>query len=333
MNRGRGAGPKDRGRTMTSRIDSRHLVDPQLLPLLDSFPTLALNHGLLPLMRGRPPRLEADPADVARTDLTVRAIRGPAGAPDIEVLFYRPRGAAGALPCILHIHGGGYVAGAAQGNEAVHRPLCADLSCGLLSVNYRLAPETPFPGAIEDCYAALAWLIAPAGDLGVDPGRIGVMGESAGGGLAAALALLVRDRGEHSLIFQHLIYPMLDDRTCVAPDPHPYAGEFIWTPHNNHFGWSCLLGVEPGSEGVSPYAAAARAESLAGLPPAFIATGSLDLFLEENLDYARRLTRAGVPTELHVYPGGVHAFTFAVDSGIARAARRDSHEALARALG
>ncbi|MCA6330839.1 MAG: alpha/beta hydrolase fold domain-containing protein, partial [Phenylobacterium sp.] len=171
-----------------------------------------------------------------------------------------------------------------------------------------------------------------AAELGVDPERVGVMGESADGGLAAGLALLVRDRGEHRLAFQHLIYTMIDDRTCTRPDPHPMTGAFIWTAHNNRFGWAALLGHEPGIEGVLPYAAAARAESLAGLPPTFIATGALDLFLEENLEYARRLTREGIPTEVHVYPGAFHAFQVMRGSRVAQAAERDSRAALARFL-
>ena len=315
-----------------SKVSSRHLVDPQLLPLLDAFPTMELSEAMLPAMRSRPPWFGVDPADVERTDLTVRDIPGPEGAPEVKVLFYRPKGVEGALPCILHIHGGGFVGGDAVGMEGGHRPLVGDLGCCLLSVNYRLAPETRFPGAVEDCYAALGWLVANAAELGVDPARVGVMGESAGGGLAAALALLVRDRGDYAFTFQHLIYPMLDDRTCVDADPHPFVGEYIWTPHNNRFGWSCLLGEAPGGAGVSPYAAPARAENLSGLPPTFISTGSLDLFLEEDLDYARRLLRAGVPTELHVYPGGFHAFNIAPGAEVAAMARRDSKAALARAL-
>lgn len=159
------------------------------------------------------------------------------------------------------------------------------------------------------------------------------MGESAGGGLAAAFALLVRDRGEHRLAFQHLIYPMLDDRTSAGEaDVHPFAGEFIWNHHNNRFGWEALLGVPPGSVSVSSYASPARAESLAGLPPTFISTGALDLFVDEDVTYAQRLIRAGVPTELHVYPGAFHAFDFAPDADVSKRARRDSLAALARAL-
>lgn len=311
---------------------SRHLVDPQLLPLLDTLPAVELSEALLPFMRGRPARFTVRPEDVARTDLTILRIPGPPGAPEVEVRFYRPKGLTGAAPCILHIHGGGYVAGSSADNEAVHRPLAADLACCIASVEYRLAPETPFPGPVEDCYAALAWLNREAESLSVDPARIGVMGESAGGGLAAALALLARDRGDYRLAFQHLIYPMIDDRTCVHPDPHPYAGEFVWTPQANHFGWSSLLGGPPGGEGVSPYAAAARAQDLSGLPPTFISTGALDLFLEEDLAYAQRLLRAGVPVELHVYPGAFHGFQWAPEATVSQTAVRDSRAALGRAL-
>ena len=300
--------------------------------MLEAFPTVALTAEMLPAMRARPPWFAADPEDVARTDLTVRKVPGPAGAPEVEIWIYRPKNDSGVLPCIFHIHGGGYVAGDAAQNEGGHRALVASLGCCIVSVNYRLAPETPHPGPVEDCYAALAWVFAHAAELKVDPLRIGVMGESAGGGLAAALALLARDRGQLTLAFQHLIYPMLDDRTCVAPEPNPYVGEYIWTAHNNHFGWSSLLGHAPGGEDVSPYAAPARAADLSRLPPTFISTGSLDLFLEEDLEYARRLLRAGVPVELHVYPGGFHAFNVAPGAAIAVMARRDSADALARAL-
>ena len=214
----------------------------------------------------------------------------------------------------------------------MHRPLAARLGCCIASVDYRLAPETRFPGAIEDCYAALSWLVFNARELGIDPARIGVMGESAGGGLAAALSLLVRDRGEHRLAFQHLIYPMIDDRTGVSATLNPYAGEFVWTAQANRFGWTCLLGAEPGVDGISPYAAAARAENFADLPPAFIATGALDLFVDENLSYAQRLLRSGVPVEMHVYPGAFHGFQWAAGAEVTQIARRDSFGALARAM-
>jgi triacylglycerol lipase len=313
---------------------SRHLVDPELAPLLELFPGADLSDQTLAQARANRMRFPVDPAADAAVATERRLIPGPAGAPEVEVLCHRPRAAQGALGCILHIHGGGYVLGDAESIAAFHKPLALDLNCAIVSVDYRLAPETRAPGAVEDCYAALAWLHGHREIAGVDPARIGVMGESAGGGLAAALALLARDRGEHVLAFQHLIYPMLDDRTCAdnAVDPHPLAGEFIWNAANNRFGWGALIGRAAGSADVSPYAAPARATSLAGLPPAFISTGALDLFVEEDMEYARRLIRGGVPAELHVYPGAFHGFDFAAGTDVAGRARRDSVAALARAL-
>lgn len=288
-------------------MTTRHLVDPEVAPMLDLWPTMTIGAETLAAMRARefPPM----PFDASGSTREVRTVPGPAGAPDITLHLYLPDGPTGPFPTIYHIHGGGYVGGKASTLEAFHRPLVRELGCALISVDYRLAPETPHPGPVEDCYAGLAWVHANAAALGIDARRIGVMGESAGGGLAAALALLARDRGEYGLAFQHLIYPMIDDRTCTTADPHPYTGEFVWTADSNRFGWASLLGHEPGRDGVSPYAAAARAEDLTGLPPTFISTGSLDLFLEEDIEYARRLLRAGVPTELHVFPGGSTATT------------------------
>jgi triacylglycerol lipase len=312
---------------------SHHLVDPELFGFLDGFPALALSMDNLAAVREiarQPAPFFSEPETAVET--SNRSAPGPDGAPDVAMLIHRPEAADAPLPCIFHMHGGGYVIGSPHADAPQHRVLAAALECCIVSVDYRLAPETSFPGAIEDCYAALTWVFANAQALGIDPSRVGVMGESAGGGLAAALALMARDRGEFTLAFQHLIYPMIDDRTCVAADPHPYTGEFIWTLHNNRFGWSALLGGAPGGAGVSPYAAAARAENVSGLPPTFISTGALDLFLEEDLDYARRLMRAGVPVEVHVYPGGFHAFDYDPSASLAAQARRDSRAALMRAL-
>jgi triacylglycerol lipase len=311
---------------------SRHLVDPALLAFLDSFPGIQLREELLPVLRGRPPMDPPIPAAaIAAVDLQAHGIPGPRGAPQVGILFYRPRAASAPIGCILHLHGGGYVAGTASQLEFYCRPIAHELGCAIVSVEYRLAPETRFPGAIEDCYAALGWVFREAKSLGIDPQRIGVMGESAGGGLAASLALLARDRGEYRLAFQHLVYPMIDDRTCVR-DLHPYAGEFVWTAQCNEFGWRALLGKDPGAPDVSAYAAAARAENLAGLPRTYIASAALDIFIEENLEYARRLIRAGVPTELHVHPGAYHAFDVLVDASVSQRARAESVAALARAL-
>jgi triacylglycerol lipase len=312
-------------------MDTMHLVDPELRPLLEVFPTVRFSAETLADIRGR--RFPMPPPDTSTTTLEHLSVPGLTAGTVVDLLVYRPKAATAPVGCVYHIHGGGYVIGAAKDQEAAHRALAAELGCAIVSVDYRLAPETVFPGAIWDCYAGLAWTFGHAGELGIDPARIGVMGESAGGGLAAALALMARDKDEYRLAFQHLIYPMLDDRTCVRPEPHPHTGEFIWTAHNNRFGWSSLLGCAPGGEDVSAYAAAARADDLTELPPTYISTGALDLFLEEDLDYARRLMRAGVTVELHVYPGAFHVFDLAPTAKVAQQARRDSLEALRRFVG
>lgn len=315
-----------------SNSPSRHLVDPELLSLLDLHPTVMLDGELLPELR----RLEAEnipPVEPDSVRVETREVPGPAGAPPVAVRIYWPYEAAPRpLGCIYHVHGGGYVAGSAAALEFYVRPMARELGCAIVSIDYRLAPEHPHPAPIEDCYAGLRWVFENATKLGIDAARIGVMGESAGGGLAAALALLARDRGEYHLAFQSLTYPMLDDRTCMR-ETLPHVGEFVWTRHNNHFGWSCLLGGEPGHDWVPPYAAAAREEDLSGLPPTYLDTAALDLFLQENLDYARRLLVAGVPVELHVWPGAFHGFELAGDTRAAARAWASKMAGLRRLLG
>jgi len=313
---------------------SRHLVDEELLGFLDMRPPIQLSSETLEATRkgflDMRAQILAGFTPLPEIEKAERYVPGPKGAPEVRVLVFTPKTVAAPRPAYLHIHGGGYVLGDPDMGEPNHMQKAQDLGAVVVSVDYRLAPETPFPGPVEDCYAALKWLHANAKELGVDPARIAIGGESAGGGLAAGLALLARDRGEVAIAHQQLIYPMIDDRPLA--DPHPYTGEFIWTHDSNRFGWTSLLGQPPGGEGVSPYAAAARAEKLEGLPPTFISTGALDLFLEENLDYARRLTRAGVPVELHVYPGAVHGFDMVAESRLARQHGRDQREALKNAL-
>jgi acetyl esterase/lipase len=308
-------------------------VDPELREALQNLPQFAFSHETLPLARQARDAMIAMP-EVARALRRVdeRRVPGPEGAPEVRVLIHRPPQAAGLLPAFVHIHGGGYVMGWPEMTAIEHQELVEEFGCVIVSVDYRLAPETPHPGPIQDCYAALTWLHRESAALGVDPMRIGVSGESAGGGLAAALALLARDRGEVPLAFQHLIYPMLDDRTCRTADPHPHTGHYVWTPESNSFGWTSLLGKAPGGPDVEYYAAAARARDLSGLPQAFISVGALDLFLDEDVDYALRLTRAGVPVELHVYPGTYHGYQVAARARVTLAAGRDSRAALARLL-
>ena len=317
-------------------MKTKHLVDPELLAALEVMPPFNLTVEMLPQMRGMMGEMMkmqaagAPPSDVVVEE---RHVPGPAGAPDVRVLIFSPPGGPGAAkPGYLHIHGGGYIMGVPEMMNLQNKALVSEIGCVVVSVDYRLAPETPHPGPVEDCYAALKWFHANAASLGVDPGRIAIGGESAGGGLSAALGLLTRDRGEVPLAFQLLIYPMIDDRTVTLADPHRFAGEFIWTAHSNDFGWRSLLGQAPGGPGVSPYAAAARAEDLAGLPPTFISVGALDIFLDEDIDYAKRLLAAGVPTELHVYPGAYHGFDAAFEADVTKRFRRDAIQALKRAL-
>ncbi len=317
-------------------MTSRHLLDPELVPSSQEIPFISFSTDTLPQLRAEMLK-KAIAASTASENPSVATatihVSGSEGAPAIRVLSYRPVVADGPLPVLLHLHGGGFVSGSPERKGAAHRKQCLELGCAIFSVDYRLAPETPFPGAIEDCYAVLGWLTGNAEQLGIDKSRIAVSGESAGGGLAASLALLVRDRAELSLCFQHLISPMLDDRTAIETNTSPFAGEFAWTRENNAFGWSALLGPDVGKAGTSPYAAAARASDLSSLPHAFISVAALDLLMEEEVEYATRLVKAGIPVELHLYPGSYHGFSSACPRAeVSIAAERDSQSALKRAL-
>lgn len=266
---------------------------------------------------------------VARED---RAVPGRDGAPAVPVRLYRPVGAAGPLPALLWVHGGGYVLGSVAITDPVAAHLAEAVGCFVVSVEYRLAPEHPFPAALGDCYAALRWVFDQAAALGIDRGRIAVGGPSAGGGLAAGLALLARDRGEVPLACQLLIYPMLDDRSAT-PSSHAITDSRVWNRAANLRGWRAYLGGEPGGATTPPYAAAARAADLAGLPPAYLAVGTADLFVDEDIAYAQRLIAAGVPTELHVYPGAFHGSEGLIPAAaLSRRMVADRDAALVRAL-
>lgn len=310
------------------------LVDPELRHALTLWPTLPLTADSLAqrradLLKAAGAVSPPDLPDVTRGEIRVDSAFG---AEPIRVLTYRPSGVHKPLPTILHIHGGGFVMGAPEMKDMENALLASELKCAIYSVDYRLAPEAAHPAPLEDIYSVFAWLHAKAGQLGLDAARIGIKGESGGGGFAAATALYARDRQGPQFAFQHLIYPMIDDRTAVRKDLHPHVGEFVWTQGNNYFGWLSLLGREPGSADVSPYAAASRAVDVSGLPPTYISVGGLDLFLEENMTYADRLSRAGVPVELHVYPGAYHGFYRAPDARVTQQAARDNREALRRFL-
>lgn len=236
-----------------------------------------------------------------------RLVPGVAGQPPVTVYIVNGGGRQG-RPAILHTHGGGFVMGTARSGVPALQSFARDLDCVIISVEYRLAPETTYRGSMEDNYGALKWLYANAATLGVDRSRIGVMGESAGGGHAALLAMAARDRGEIPIAFQCLIYPMLDDRTGSSRFVPPSIGRLVWTASDNRLGWGAFLGMPPGTTSVPTDAVPARAAHLAGLPPTYIAVGSIDLFVNEDIDFAQRLVDAGVGTELLVSPGAFHGF-------------------------
>ncbi|MGE3855568.1 MAG: alpha/beta hydrolase [Dehalococcoidia bacterium] len=263
-----------------------------------------------------------------------RAVPGPEGAPPVPVRVYRgARTPATGAAALLWIHGGGMVMGDIDQSDAYCTDVAHRLGVVVVSTDYRVAPEHPFPAPLEDCYASLRWLAQSADALGVDAARIAIGGSSAGAGLAAGLALLARDRGEVPVCYQHLIYPMLDDRNVTASS-HRITDPRVWNRTSNLAGWHAYLAGRAGTEDVSPYAAPARATDLAGLPPAYITVGTLDLFMDEDVEYARRLVDAGVRAELRVYPGVFHASpTYIPNAAVSRRWTADQREALARGLG
>lgn len=303
-------------------IDPMALLDPELregaqLILSRPLPD-PLDHAAIIAMRASvPPPPEPLPAPAP--EVVLKRIPGAKGQPDVQIAVIGAKPGGAPRPAILHIHGGGFIVGRMQDTIPASQRLSEELDCVVVEVEYRLSPETRFPGPLEDCHTALVWLHAQAESLGVDRSRIAVMGESAGGGLAAMLAIAARDRGSVPLCYQVLIYPMLDDRTGSTRRVPPFIGTIGWNEAGNVVGWTSLLGQSAGSASVPQGAVPARVENLAGLPPAFIGVGSIDLFVEEDMDYAQRLVRAGVPTTLLVTPGGFHGFDFVVPK--ARASR------------
>lgn len=253
--------------------------------------------------------------------------------PPVPIVRYERPDRARPSGAVLWIHGGGTVMGTPDGAHAFCSRLADELDVLVVSVDYRLAPEDPFPAALLDGAAALRWLHDHAEEEGVDPARIAVGGDSAGGGFAASLAQHALDAGGPPIAFQALVYPMIDDRTTLR---HPADGRphFVWTAASNRFAWTAYLGHAPSMAPERPHAAAARRDDLAGLPPAWIGVGDLDLFLEEDVDYAERLEAAGVPCELHVEPGMYHgADALLPDAPSMRAFRDRLVAAIAAAIG
>ncbi|MGI9326151.1 MAG: alpha/beta hydrolase fold domain-containing protein, partial [Pseudomonadales bacterium] len=245
-------------------MSTRDLLDPELHPLVDGVPELQLSVDMLPKFRAARAKEivlgDTERAQVSREEVFVPNESGP----DVRCLLYVPREQSSHRPAYLHIHGGGYVMGSPEGSDSMNLIIASKLGAVILSVGYRLAPEHPIPAPLDDCYAALAWLHENASTWQVDRQRIAVGGESAGGGLAAALAIQARDRGQYAVCHQHLTYPMLDNLTGSAAQPgDPLVGEFVWTRASNLFGWTCFLG---GAAAEAPQVPA-RVSDYAGLPP------------------------------------------------------------------
>ena len=315
-------------------IDPRTLIPPELFQPLDAemskYGDPDVDASTLESIRKM--IAQESPQSLPR-NVQRRTIPGPAGSPDVVVYVINASHGKKKRPAILHIHGGGYVLGSAREAVPDLEKIAHELDCVAVTVDYRLAPETAFPGSLEDNYAALKWLWDSAAKLGVDTKRIAVMGESAGGGHAAMLAIAARDRKEFNLAAQVLIYPMLDDRTGSSRAVPSHIGTYIWHRRSNQFGWSSLLGQAAGG-GTVPYGSVpARVADLSQLPPTFIGTGSIDLFVEEDIEYANRLVTAGVPVELLVVPGAYHGFDgIAPDATLTRQFRAAQLGSLRRAF-
>ena len=251
------------------------------------------------------------------------------GAPDIRVRVFQPDGPGDARAALLHIHGGGFVIGSIDTEATNSAALARSLGIIVASVEYRLAPEYPYPAGLDDCSAALAWLHEHAADFGIDTTRVGIFGQSAGGGLAAALALRSRDRAGPPICFQFLGMPELDDR-LETPSMRTFVDTPLWNRPNAVLSWQHYLS---GIDGDVPYdAAPARATDLTNLPPAYISAMEFDPLRDEAIDYASRLLQAGVPVELHVFPGTFHGFTIITDTAISRRSEHEARVALRRGL-
>jgi acetyl esterase len=295
-----------------------------MLPAADFGDVASARQGIIEMLG--PINAEVDVGGLIIED---RVIPGPEDGIAVPVRVYTPQERAGLVPGVLHIHGGGFAVGNVDTEHGISAQVARGVDVVLVSVDYRLAPEHPFPAGVEDCYSALVWMHDHAGELGVDLGRLAVFGSSAGGGLAAALALLARDRHGPSLCFQYLGVPELDDRLETI-SMKTFTDTPLWNRPNAVLSWRYYLGGEPAE--VSPYAAPARASDLSGLPPAYISTMEFDPLRDEGIVYGLRLLQAGVPVELHQYPGTFHGSSLIADAEVSQRQAAETLDVLTRAL-
>ncbi|MCY3831373.1 MAG: alpha/beta hydrolase [Chloroflexi bacterium] len=309
-------------------------VDPELAPGLELFPAeliTAIGDDPPTARAMLEPLLAAMAEALPPTDVTIeeRTIPGPDG--DIPIAIYQPTAPA-PRPGLFMMHGGGYIVGTAR-EDLNGIGYAEHVGCTVVSVDYRMAPEYTYKASIVDCFAGLNWMFDNAAELGVDSSRIAIGGASAGGGLTAGLALYNRDNKGPDVVFQLLVYPMLDD-THETPSGYEVTHPNVWNRDVSLKAWKMYLGDEYSTDEVSPYAAAARATDLSGLPPAFVTVGTEDLFRDEDIDYAQRLMAAGVPTELQVVPGVFHgAEGFVPTAAVSQRMRLGYLDALKRAIG
>ena len=311
---GPAAAPAEPSRVEPPPVGPPPPFDPELaaaLAVINADSPAELTLDLIPVMRQSNPATMSPSDEELRRDgafeITERLVAGPDGEPEVSLLICRPTAVTTPLAAIYHVHGGGMIIGDNRLGMREILGWAEELRLVIISVEYRLAPETRHPGPAEDCYAGLLWTAAHAAELGVDPDSIVIAGGSAGGGLAAAVALMARDRGGPALAGQMLMCPMLDDRNDT-PSARQMAGRGIWDRTANETGWTALLGSARGGPDVPAYAAPARATDLSGLPPAFIDVGSAETFRDEDVAYASRIWQTGGIAELHVWPGGFHGF-------------------------
>ncbi|MEZ5219327.1 MAG: alpha/beta hydrolase [Ilumatobacteraceae bacterium] len=284
---------------MTDRAAWKPALDPELLPLVEALPSLNLNDETLAAVRSislRPPFEPSGQVEV--TDHIVDPATG------LTVRVSRPTEIEGPFGCLYGMHGGGLVVGSAVQSDEIFDRWCPRFGIVGVSVEYRLAPETPYPGPLDDCEAGLLWVVDHAAELGVDPERIGITGISAGGGLCAGLAIRLRDQGGFQPAFQLLDCPMLDHRTQSASMTRNDL--LVWTADSNRFGWAAYLGELAESGAVPGTASPAREPDLAGRPPTYLCVGGADGFVDEDVEYAMRLSAAGVPTDFQVHAGLPH---------------------------
>jgi acetyl esterase/lipase len=309
-------------------------VAPELRPAARQMLTMSrlpeLTDASLPTMRAGGAKFDRPPSADVPVEQHLIPVR--AGLPSVRVYVINAK-VGERRPGILHTHGGGFILGSAHQELQRLQSFAVAVNCTIVTVEYLLAPEARYTTSVEQNYAGLSWLHHQADAIGVDRSRIAVMGESAGGGHAALLAFAARDRGEVPLVFQLLVYPMLDDRTGSTHQLPSFFGSVGWDPRSNRFGWRALLGMEPGGRSVPAAAVPARRTDLAGLPPTFIGVGGIDLFANEDIEFSRRLLASGVPTELMVVPGAFHGFdAVAADTALAKRFNAAKIDALHRAF-